>query len=94
MTELQINKIVELGFGYCGQMAYGSKKNKDIFYNANILVGKKKVWFGDFPSHKKHKLQLLADITGQEVYLLREMDCRFETEKEPFLDNPIYHLVP
>jgi hypothetical protein len=85
-----IEKIVELGFGICGKMLDGSKSDKNTIYNGNIIVGTKKVWFGDFRLHETYKLDLLAKIVNEDVYLLREMDCRFDTEDKPRLDKAIY----
>jgi hypothetical protein len=87
----KIEDIVQLGFGICGRLLDVSKRNTSIIFNANILVGRKKVWFGDFWKHETYKLDLLAKILGEPVYLLREMDCRFETECDPNLKNAVYH---
>ena len=82
--------IVELGFGLCGRLVDNSKSQKNVVYNANIVVGNKKVWFGDFYKHETYKLDLLAQILDEDVYLLNEMDCRFETENNPNINKAIY----
>lgn len=85
-----IHDVIELGFGICGKQLDGTKSNPNIIYNANIIIGEKKVWFGDFYKHETYKLDLLSKISNEVVYLLREMDCRFETEYSPKLKNAVY----
>lgn len=94
MTDYQIDRILELAFGNSGLLLNMDKSSSDIIYNANLIIGRKKRWFGDFRKTHKHKLQLLADIVQDDVYLLREMDCRFEAETNPRLENAVFHLTP
>lgn len=60
-------------------------KNKIIF-NANIISEREgKVWWGDLDlTLDQEKLQKVADAYNEPFYVLREMDCRFDTEKLPF----------
>ena len=73
---------------YCGRMVSGSKiapKGQFCVWNANI-VSKScgKLWFGDLNLTKDAKaLNKVADAAGEPLYILREMDARFGTEKTP-----------
>lgn len=88
--------------GHCGQMLSGSKsgyldrhpKNVAIF-NANVCVKAGKVWFGDLDLTKSlAKLKELAKVLNEKVYVLYEMDGRFQNESKPKLDNAICCIAP
>lgn len=94
LVDSQIERIFSVAFGYPGIMLDGSKSDKNTIYNANLLVGGKKYWYGDFRLFNKWKLDEIATILNEKVYLLREMDARFETELNPNLDEAVYVGVP
>jgi len=56
-----------------------------IIFNANIVtINDKKVWHGDLDiTIDKPKLQIVADILKQDLYILYEMDARFGTDEDP-----------
>jgi hypothetical protein len=77
-----------------GRMISGSKqcpKGHVCVFNANIVTaGKRKVWFGD--------LDLTMDIValskyaislGETIFILREMDARFQNEANPKIDQAV-----
>ena len=90
MKQLDKGLLLSLIFGMPGQILDGSKKDRETVYNANIVVGATKYWWGDFRKHSSWKLRDLASLLGEEVYLLREMDARFETEGAPKLEKAVF----
>ena len=71
-----------------GRMLSGSKSgymnanpNNEVYFNANIFTRNEKIWFGDIDiTIDRDKLQTIADAMGTKLYVLREMDGRFENE--------------
>jgi hypothetical protein len=72
-----------------GRMISGSKswyrKNypeNRVFFNANIFVlGEGKVWWGDLDITKdQEQLEKISAICGKKLYVLQELDGRFENE--------------
>ena len=58
--------------------------NDLILFNANVLTTKEKVWYGDINlSQEENKLQDVAKMLCEDLYVLSESDCRFETENLP-----------
>lgn len=88
------NKIL----GMNGRMISGSKsgylnhypKNLAVF-NANICTKNEgKIWYGDIDlTLDREKLSELAKSLENEVYVLYEMDARFENEASPKLENAV-----
>lgn len=76
--------------GSMGRMISGSKSfyysqhpDREPIFNANIITSEGKVWYGDLDLvSDKDKLQEIANIIEENIYILREMDARFETEKD------------
>lgn len=54
-------------------------------WNANIVTKSSgKVWFGDLNLTKEgNSLKEIAAEIGETLYILREKDCRFDTENDP-----------
>ena len=72
-----------------GRMISGSKSgyrerypNNDVVFNANIVIPTRgKVWYGDLDlTLDTEKLQVVATTLKEPLYILREMDGRFENE--------------
>lgn len=102
--ELLLKAQVHLG--HQGAMISASKsgyraanpKNLVIF-NANVIVinGKEysKIWYGDLDVTKSNKqLRSLAESLDRTVYVLREMDARFENEENPLIDKFAFAVLP
>jgi len=75
-----------------GRMISGSKSmyherfpDHEVYFNANIVLESNgKVWYGDIDfTLDKSKLQEIADVLGEPLYVLCEMDARFENENKP-----------
>ena len=58
--------------------------NSVCYFNANIVTAKDgKIWYGDLDLTKDGEtLKAIAEETGEIIYVLREMDGRFEYEGE------------
>lgn len=56
--------------------------DNEVYFNANIFVlGEGKVWHGDIDVTKdKEKLERIASASGNDLFILREYDGRFENE--------------
>jgi hypothetical protein len=57
--------------------------DNEVYFNANIFVlGEGKVFYGDLDITKdKEVLETIAKTVGKDLYILREMDGRFENEE-------------
>lgn len=56
-----------------------------VVFNANIFTERGKVWWGDLDLTKESEiLQKIATESGETLYVLRELDGRFENEKRKF----------
>lgn len=63
--------------------AYRELNPKSVcYFNANIVTARDgKVWYGDLDLTKDAlALKVVAEQTGQTIYVLKELDCRFEDE--------------
>jgi len=71
-----------------GRLVAGSKssyKNKypdhEVYFNANIFTLSGKIWWGDVDvTLDQEKLERIAEEMGMKLFVLREMDGRFENE--------------
>ena len=84
--------------GSIGRMISGSKSgyfssrpDHLVIFNANLCVdGEGKVWYGDLDlTLDKDKLSSAAVAAGLDIYVLREMDARFENESNPKLKEAV-----
>lgn len=84
--------------GMNGRMISGSKsgylnhypKNLAVF-NANVCTKNEgKIWYGDIDlTLDREQLSELAKSLENDVYVLYEMDARFENEASPKLENAV-----
>jgi|688.fasta_scaffold80382_6 hypothetical protein len=101
MKNIEITQIVERVLGYSGRMISGSKsgyrkvypENVPVF-NANLVIedaGKHvKVWHGDVDlTVDAEKLLKASEKTGKKLYVLYEMDARFDREEDPAIERHI-----
>jgi hypothetical protein len=72
-----------------GRMISGSKTfyrknypNNEVYFNANIFVlDEGKIWWGDLDlTRDKEILEDISISCGKKLYVLRELDGRFENE--------------
>ena len=94
--------IAEKHLGMTGRMISFSKsgysqKNPGnlVVFNSNVCVEEGKIWYGDIDITVSYdSLSGLAKETGKTVYVLREMDGRFENEKSPLLRRAVIKFFP
>lgn len=70
---------------------YRSRNPKHlVIFNANVCTESDKIWFGDLDiTLDKNKLSKLAQELGEDIYVLYEMDGRFENENNPRIEKYI-----
>ena len=101
MKNIETTQIIERVLGYSGRMISGSKsgyrkvypENVPVF-NANLVIedaGKYvKVWHGDVDlTVDAEKLLKASEKAGKKLYVLYEMDARFEREEDPAIERRI-----
>lgn len=56
--------------------------NSVVYFNANIVTAKDgKIWYGDLDLTKDaDALKRVSEKLGETLFVLKEMDCRFEDE--------------
>ncbi len=94
-------KIAEGHLGMRGKMISFSKsgyakKNPDnlVVFNSNVCTDEGKVWYGDLDVTLSYDaLSDLARETGKTVYVLTEMDGRFENEENPRLGGAVIKFL-
>lgn len=98
---MMTKEIVELILGHEGKIITGSKSSYTrrhpknlVSFNSNIIIeGLGKVWHGDIDITRSEALLIrLAEVLEREVYVLYEMDARFENEKNPKVQNALYKV--
>lgn len=96
--QAEATKTAKEQLGYCGAMISSSKSRyRDRFpdnlavFNANICTKNGKIWYGDFDVTKdEKKLINLALTLGERIYVLYEMDGRFDSEDAPRIERAVY----
>lgn len=85
--------------GHSGRMISGSKgqynhdnpRNVTVFNGNLVLESGEKIWYGDLDlTVDEPAVVLLATALGERVYVLREMDARFENESNPKIQRAVY----
>jgi hypothetical protein len=85
-----------------GRMLSGSKSfynqqnpNNIVVFNSNVVVDGNKVWHGDLDITKDlDKLFKISKTLNKDLYILREMDARFENEGKPNINNYVAKFSP
>lgn len=98
----QIYLIAEEKLGMRGRMISFSKsgyvqKNQDnlVVFNSNVCIDEGKIWYGDLDVTLSYdSLSDLAKETGKTVYVLTEMDGRFENEENPRINSAVVKFHP
>lgn len=92
-----INEIINQKLGIPGAMISSDKElyieehpTHKVFFNGNIIIDNKKVWFGDIDvTYKSKIIQELADELNKNIYIIPESDGRFDNEEKPLLHNAV-----
>lgn len=74
-----------------------SKKFPDnlVIFNANVCTKEGKIWYGDMDITLSYdSLSGLAKALNDTIYVLREMDGRFENEEFPRTERAIVSFFP
>ena len=86
-------------FGHPARLLSGSKSayrtrfpEHKVVFNGNLCTKEYgKIWYGDIDvTLDAEKLDVLAEKIGVDIYVLYEMDGRFENEDKPVFDSPVY----
>ena len=66
-----------------------------VIFNSNVCAGAEKVWWGDLDvTESKENLSSLALALNSNIYVLREMDGRFENEETPLIEEFVVKFCP
>ena len=73
-----------------------SHKSDLVIFNANICTREfGKIWYGDLNvTQSQSHLHTLADDAGVDIYVLNEMDARFQNEENPLLNRAVIVFQP
>jgi len=89
--------------GYPGRMLSGSKSGYSekhpthkVVLNGNICTKSHgKIWYGDIDiTRDEEKLKAVSAALEDDLFILREMDARFENEAAPRLDRAVAIVTP
>lgn len=88
--------------GWPGHIVSGSKSGYRennpgnlVIFNSNVCTDEGKIWWGDVDvTLSKDELQEIAIAEGKTIYVLYEMDGRFENEDSPKLDQAVVRFLP
>lgn len=99
----EVYNIISKTLGINGRMISGSKSgyrnrypNHVAIFNANIIAKMpdgsiEKLWYGDLDITLDENAIKSAALDGEcELYVLREMDARFEFEDDPQITKYVY----
>ena len=97
-----IKTELETLLGYPGKILTWSKRvyrkqhpDDVIVFNSNIFIEGVKMWFGDLNVTKSREvLSNFAKEYGTKMYILYELDGRFECEYNPRLENAAAVFYP
>jgi len=100
--DVEIETKVFAIMGFPGKMLDPSKSNYSdkhsthvVFYNANLFTNDQKIWFGDIDvTISQPQLAEVARVMKTYIYVLREMDGRFENEENPNIMKAIFTIQP
>jgi len=75
---------------------YRKKHPKNlVVFNSNVCIGLKKVWWGDLDiTLSKNKLISLSKELNDVIFVLSEMDGRFDNEDEPKIERYVIKILP
>jgi hypothetical protein len=94
-----INNLMREQSLFMGRMISGGKQSPKgcrCVWNANLVSPTQgKVWYGDLNlTREGDKLKMVSIAAGETLYVLREMDCRFEHENDPIevlIENAVWN---
>ena len=98
----QTLEIAEKHLGACGRMISFSKSGymkrfpeNLVVFNSNVCTKGGKIWYGDMDiTLSCNDLSDLSKDLKETIYVLREMDGRFENEETPRTERAIVSFFP
>lgn len=103
LLNIEQRELVKKHLGWGGAMISASKGDylnrypkHIVVFNSNIVTEDgEKIWFGDIDiTLDEQKLVDLSNELNKSIYVLKEMDGRFENEKTPKLDRFVFKAIP
>jgi hypothetical protein len=99
---IENKEFAETYLGHNGKILSWSKSSYKeenpanlVVFNSNVFTKKSKIWYGDLDiSLSKETLLMLANSIDEDIYILREMDGRFENENSPALEKFVAKFTP
>jgi len=97
-----MENLLNEALGFSGRMISASKSgyrdrnpNNFAIFNANVCTDAGKLWWGDVDlTLSKDALSQVAVSEGQTIYVLYEMDGRFENENSPKIQEAVVRFLP
>jgi hypothetical protein len=97
-----MENLLNEALGFPGRMISASKSgyrdrypNNLAIFNANVCTDAGKLWWGDVDlTLSKDALSQAAIAGGQTIYVLYEMDGRFENEDSPKIKEAVVRFLP
>lgn len=97
-----MEKLLNEALGWSGHIVSGSKSgyrenhpDHVVVFNANVCTNSGKVWWGDVDlTISKEALSEVSIETGETIYVLYEMDGRFENENSPLIGLAVAKFLP
>jgi hypothetical protein len=97
-----MENLLNEALGFSGRMISASKSgyrdrnpNNFAIFNANVCTDAGKLWWGDIDlTLSKDALIQAAVAEGQTIYVLYEMDGRFENEDSPKIQEAVVRFLP
>lgn len=94
--------IAENRLGMRGKMISSSKSgymerfpDNLVIFNANVCSEGEKIWYGDIDVTLSYEdLSGLAKDLNETIYVLRELDGRFENEEVPRTERAVVRFFP
>lgn len=96
------SEFAGIHLGLPGRMISGSKSGYRqrfpqnlVIFNANLCTESEKIWWGDLDlTFDAEKLEILSNSLDKKLFVLYEMDARFENEEKPLLGKTAITFYP
>ncbi len=97
-----MGQLIEKMLGIPGKLISFSKSlykerypKNIVVFNGNVCTKENKIWYGDLDiTLCKDKLIELSKELNETIYILYEMDGRFENENNPLINNYLIKFNP
>lgn len=97
-----MDELIQKKLGPIGNLISYSKStyrkvypNNIVVFNSNLIIDGEKMWYGDIDITKSKNILIeLSNELNKTIYILYEMDGRFENEDSPKIDNYVVKVQP